>query len=85
MRNLFFIALSLLIVCSSCGTAESDSGKALYNYYLPFDLLEQSDLIMEYRYIGTEDAPFYWYYHMKSKDEGQVLCSGEQLDAYGEI
>ena len=85
MRNLFFIALSLLIVCTSCGTAESNSDKSLRNYYLPFDLLEQSDLIMEYRYVGTEDAPFYWYYHMKSMNEEQVLFTGEQLDAYGEI
>ena len=85
MRNLFFIALILLIVCCSCGTDESNSGKTLRNYYLPFDLLEQSDLIMEYRYVGTEDASFYWYYHMKSKDKEQVLFTGEQLDAFGEI
>lgn len=85
MRNLFFIALNLLIVCISCNTGESNSDKALRNYYLPFDLLEQSDLIMEYRYVGTEDAPFYWYYHMKSKDEGHVLFTGEQLDLYGEV
>ena len=85
MRNLFFTALSLLVLCSSCASVESDSGNDLRNYYLPFDLLEQSDLIMEYRYVGTEDAPFYWYFDMKSKNEGQVLFIGQQLDVYGEI
>ena len=85
MRNYIFVVLSLFIICSSCDSAKSDSKASQRNYYLPFDLLEQSDLIMEYRYVGTEDAPFYWYYQMKSKDGEQLLFTAEQLDVYGEV
>lgn len=81
MRNWSFLILGILIFICSCEQAQTD----LRNYYLPFDLLEQSDLLMEYRYVGTQDAPFYWYYSMNSKDGEQVFFSAEQLDVYGEV
>jgi hypothetical protein len=82
MQKPLFIAFVLLLFCSSC---KKNKEVSLANFYLPFDILKESDLLMEYRYKESEDAPFYWYCKHESSDNKGFVFSLQQLDVYGEV
>lgn len=85
MLNRLLVVFGLLIIWASCSDRSGINHQGQENYYLPIDLLKQSDLLMEYRYIDTGEAPFYWLYHLDFRDETSVLLQGQQLDVYGEL
>ena len=85
MLNRLFVVFGLLVFWTSCSNNSAINYQDQENYYLPVDQLKHSDLLMEYRYLETGDAPFYWLYNLDVSDKTEVLLLGQQLDVYGEI
>lgn len=85
MLNRLFVVFGLLVFWASCSNNSGINYQGQENYYLPIDQLKHSDLLMEYRYLETGDAPFYWLYNLDISDEAAVLLQGQQLDVYGEL
>ena len=77
-RSMIFI---WIVCCGISCNQESEIDSSWKGYYLPIDLLSKADLMYEYRYIGSQDSPFYWYHQL---DSDTILVS-EQLDPTGEI
>ena len=85
MKNILkFLVVATLLFSVSC-TDKKEEIQNWKDYYTPYQRLSDSDLLLEYSYSGSEQAPFYWYYTLGNCDDGQECVIGQQLDVNSEV